>query len=152
MGIKNRKGKTTISKQAIERRESCTASAMTVVFSFHHLSPKDEYNFRYFDKRKKNSETTNAVVQFIDKIAEISQLTWDDLYRKPKNSGYEYLDIDQFDICFINSLNIPLAKDDKLMSVRFNGQNSRFIMKRGTKCSRVAHILGIDYDLKLYSH
>lgn len=152
MGIKYRKRENNISKQSIERRESCTAQAMTVVFSFHHLSEKDDYNFRYFDKRKKNSETSNAIVQFIDKISEISQMTWDELYRKPKNSGFEYLDVDLFDKTFINSLNISIAKDDKLMSVRFNSPKSRFIMKRGTKCSRVAHILGIDYNLSLYSH
>lgn len=152
MGIKNRKGKNTLSKQSIERRESCSASAMTVVFSFHHLSEKEDYNFRYFEKKAKKAETGNAIVQFIEKIAEFSKMTWEQLYQLPKKSGIEYLDAALFEESFINSLNIPVAKDDKLIVVRFNGQNSRFIMKRGTKCARVAHILGIDYDMKLYSH
>nr|DAL86655.1 MAG TPA: hypothetical protein [Caudoviricetes sp.] len=152
MGIKNHKGKDTISKQAIERRESCTASAMTVVFSFHHLSEKEDYNFRYFEKKAKKAEASNAIVQFIEKIAEFSKMTWEQLYQLPKKSGLEYLDAAIFEESFINSINIPIAKDDKLIVVRFNGQNSRFVMKRGTKCSRVAHILGIDYDMKLYNH
>lgn len=151
MGIKNHKGKDTISKQAIERRESCTASAMTVVFSFHHLSEKEDYNFRYFEKKAKKAEASNAIVQFIEKIAEFSKMTWEQLYQLPKKSGLEYLDAAIFEESFINSINIPIAKDDKLIVVRFNGQNSRFVMKRGTKCSRVAHILGIDYDMKLYN-
>ena len=152
MGIKNCKRTENISKSAIKRRETCSAEMMTVVFSFHHLSKKADYNFRYFDKKKKNSETSNAIVSFVDKMAELSRITWEQLYRMPRQARYEYLDVTQFENSFINSLDIPLAADEKLMSVRFNGQNSRFIMKRGTKCSRVAHILGIDYDLKLYDH
>lgn len=152
MGIKNRKRASHVSKSAIKTREACSAHALTVVFSFHHLSKDPKYNFRYFDKMKKNTETTNAIVSFVDKIAEFSKLTWEQLQNMPRKSGYEHLPVDQLEKSFINSLDIPLTNDDKLLSVRFNGQNSRFIMKRGTKCSRVAHILGIDYDLNLYQH
>lgn len=152
MGIKNTKRKDIISKDAIKRRESCSAETMTVVFSFRHLSKKADYNFRYFDKRKKNSETSNAIVSFVDKMAELSCLTWEQLKLIPRKAGYEYLDVSLFEESFINSLDIPLSADEKLMSVRFNGQNSRFIIKRGTKCPRVAHVLGIDYDLTLYDH
>ena len=152
MGIKNHKRNEQISKSSIERREACSAQALTVVFSFHHLSKDPKYNFRYFDKMKKNAETTNAIVSFVDKIAEFSKLTWEQLQNMPRKAGYEPMPVSQLERSFINSLDIQLTDDDKLLSVRFNGQNSRFIMKRGTKCSRVAHILGIDYDLKLYSH
>ena len=112
MGIKNRKRASHVSKSAIKTREACSAHALTVVFSFHHLSKDPKYNFRYFDKMKKNTETTNAIVSFVDKIAEFSKLTWEQLQNMPRKSGYEHLPVDQLEKSFINSLDIPLTNDD----------------------------------------
>ena len=152
MPIKRPNRPNTVSKKAIEKRELCSAKEMTIVFSFRHLSSNRLYNFRYFDKMKKHAETTNAIVQLVEKISEMSKMTWEEFNQKAKGSGLEYIDVASFEKQFTNSVDIPLPKDDKLIVVRFNSQRSRLIIKGGTKCPRVAHVLGIDYDLITYKH
>ena len=151
MTIKQKQAANKVSKTKIEQKQ-CTAKEFTLLFSFKHISNKDDYNFRFFEKNKKNSEIVNAIIAFTEKIRVLSNDTWEVLNNLKRESGIEYIPVSEFKEYFINSLNIPLTDDDKLISVRFNGQNIRFIMRRGTKCSRVAHILGIDYDMKLYKH
>lgn len=151
MGIKQKQPDYTVSKTKIAAKE-CSAKELTLLFSFRHLTSDDNHNFKCFEKSKKNSEMAKAIVSFIEKVKALSQSTWDMLNSAPKKGAIEYIPVPQFDKTFINSLGINLTKDDKLIVVRFNGQNSRFIMKRGTKCNRVAHILGIDYKMDLYKH
>lgn len=152
MGINYKGRDLKISKKSIAQREKCSAEEMTIVFSFRHLTSCKDYNFYYFDKRKKNSEIANAIVSLTEKLTVISKKTWDDFYAQPKNSGYELLKVDNIKSSLISGLDIILTKDEKILSIRFNGQNSRLLMKRGTKCPRVAHVLAIDYDLTAYKH
>ncbi len=152
MSIKKREKNIKFSKQNVERREFCRAKEDTIVFSFQHITRCEDYNFKCFDKQKKNSQTANAIEEFIDKLSLLSKMTWDEFWKKCKKSGMEQMPCDRMEQRFINGIDIPLSADEKLISVRFNSQNSRIIMRRGTKCPRVAHILGIDYDLKLYKH
>ncbi len=86
------------------------------------------------------------------KLSEMSNLTWDKFNTLPKKQGKEYICVGEFNKKFINSLDYSLTNDDKLISVRFDAQDCRLIIKRGSKCSRVAHILGIDLSLDLYKH
>lgn len=151
MSIKQKPKCLKISKGKIERRE-CSAKELTIIFSFHHITSCTDYNFIGFNKQKKNSETVNCIIQLVDKLKKMSQLTWDQFHSQHRKAGYEYVNTYEMDEAFVNHLDITIPKDEKLLVVRFNGQNSRFILKRGTKCNRVAHFLGLDYNLKLYKH
>ncbi|MGN1077755.1 MAG: hypothetical protein ACI4ST_04505 [Candidatus Gallimonas sp.] len=152
MGIREPKKKLTVSKRKTEEIERCSAVEDTIVFSFRHITTCEEYNFRYFDKRKKNSEVSRAIASFTEKLSEMSKMRWDDMIGKSKKSGVEYLPVSSLDESFLSHLDIKIGKDEKLPVVRFNAQKSRIVFRRGTKCERVVHILGIDYDLKLYKH
>ena len=148
MGIKQKPKNLKISKGKISNRE-CSAKEPTIIFSFRHITSCADYNFTGFEKHKKNSEIINCIIQLISKLKTMSQLTWEQFNSQPRESGLEYIVVDELDKSFINDIDIPIPKDEKLIIVRFNGQNSRFVLKRGTKCRRVAHFLGIDYNLKL---
>lgn len=153
MGIKQKKNQLKISQKVVSAREKCSADKETIVFSFRHMTTCDDYNFYCFDKHKKNSETSNAIATLTDKLSELSEMTWDEFFSKGRrNGGPDPIFVSQMDSKFINKINIPLSGDERLIAVRFNSQKSRFILKRGTKCGRVAHILGIDYNLTLYKH
>lgn len=152
MGIKHQSKADKISRKEISDFEKCSAEKLTIVFSFKHMTKCDDYNFRYFNKRKKNAEISNAIVALTEKLSSLSCKTWDDFRNERREVGFEYIPITQMEQSFITGIDIQMSYDEKLISVRFNGQNSRLILRRGTKCRRVAHLLGIDYDLKLYKH
>lgn len=152
MGIKHQSKADKISRKEISDFEKCSAEKLTIVFSFKHMTKCDDYNFRYFNKRKKNAEISNAIVALTEKLSSLSCKTWDDFRNERREVGFEYIPITQMEQSFITGIDIQMSYDEKLISVHFNGQNSRLILRRGTKCRRVAHLLGIDYDLKLYKH
>lgn len=153
MGIKQKKVCQQISKKRVLTHEKCLAEKETIVFSFHHITSCSDYNFYCFDKQKKNSQTANAIASFTDKLSELSKMTWEEFFSKGRrNGGPDPIPASQFEKRFIQHINVPISDDEKLISVRFNSQNSRLILKRGTKCGRVAHVLGIDYNLTLYKH
>lgn len=153
MGIKTHKKNLTVSKKKTEQRELCSASEETIVFSFRHMTSCDDYNFHCFEKQKKTSEVSNAISAFIDKLSDLSKMTWREFWDKGRrNGGADPIPASQMDIRFRNGLDISVSDDEKLTSVRFNSSKSRFIIKRGTKCNRVAHVLGIDFGLNLYKH
>lgn len=153
MGIKQKQKELTISQKSISNRERCSAEKETIVFSFRHMTTCDDYNFHGFNKQKKNAETSNAIATFIDKLSEMSNMTWDEFLLKGKKfGGPEMICSSQMKLKFIHGIDIKISGDEKLIVVRFNSQCSRFILKRGTKCGRVAHVLGIDYNLSLYKH
>lgn len=153
MGIKQQKQNLTVSKQRAELIERCSASEETMVFSFRHMTSCDDYNFRCFEKKKKNAEVSRAIAAFVDKLSELSQMTWSTFFSKGRTcGGPDPIPAFQMEDRFLNGVDISISDDEKLISVRFNSGKSRFIIKRGTKCRRVAHVLGIDYDLDLYKH
>lgn len=132
--------------------KTCSASKETIVFSYAHICKDDKHNFNCFKKNKQNSKMAERIKSLSDKLSELSNLTWENFNALPKKSGSEYLPVGQWNKTFINSLDYSLTDDDKLISVRFDGQDCRLVLKRGTKCGRVAHILGIDLNLDLYNH
>ena len=137
------------SQKNVEAR-LCRAQKPTMVFSFAKITKDNEHNFNCLEGFK--SEAINCTIQLFNKIKVMSSQSWDEFWGQGKKHGPEPIPADVFDQTFINNLPFLIAKDEKLYSVRFNGQNSRFILKKGTKCGRVIHLLGIDYKLNLYEH
>lgn len=153
MGIRQQNQNLTISKKKAELIERCSATEETIVFSFRHMTSCDDYNFHCFEKKKKNSELSRAINSLMDKLSELSQMTWSAFFSKGRTcGGADPIPAVQMEDSFLNGISGGVSDDEKLISVRFNSGKSRFIIKRGTKCRRVAHVLGIDYDLKLYKH
>ena len=148
VGKKKRATKGRPSKEKVER-EVCRAEKHTMVFSLANITGDDEFNFRCFES---NPESANCATQLFNKLRIMSSLSWEAFWGQNKKHGPEVIPVDEFKQTFINKLPFHIGKDEKLFSVRFNGQNSRFIIKKGTKCGRVIYLVGIDYQLKLYKH
>ena len=132
--------------------KTCSASKETIVFSYAHICKDDRHNFNCFKRKRQNSKMAEVVSALNNKLSEISNLTWERFNAMSKKCGMEYMQVGEMDETFIHSLDYHLTKDDKLISVRFNAQDCRLILKRGSKCNRVAQVLGIDIDLDLYRH
>lgn len=148
--IKQNQSKAFIPEKA--KIKSCSATRETIVFSYSHVCSSDEYNFNCFKSKKKTALMAESVAALHNKFSEMSKMTWDDFFSKPRKSGMEYIPVSEFKSTFINSINYKLTDDDKLIVVRFCAQDYRVILKRGSKCGRVAQVLGIDLDLDLYEH
>lgn len=132
--------KFSISKAAV----SCSAAEPTNTISFRYISDIDKYSVRAF---KKGAEERYSA--FLDKLRIISTLTWPQFWEQNRqNGGLEKIPQKKISRPFINSLNI--SEDTTLYSTRFS--DCRLIFRKGTKCGRVIHILGIDLDLSLYKH
>jgi hypothetical protein len=143
-------------KQFSENRanllKECRAQKETIVFSYSHLCSDVNHNFECLKSKKHNSVLADTVCSLTNKMFELSKMTWEQLYLLPKRSGFEYIPVSQFSKTFINSIDYKLTGDDKLIIVRFYAQDCRLVLKRGSKCGRVAQVLGIDLDLDLYNH
>lgn len=147
----NKKQSKTFNPKKVQVKE-CSAKKETIVFSYAHICKDDKHNFNCFKSKKQNSKMAETISALNAKLSEMSNLTWEMLNATPRKSGLEYMPVGEMDTTFINSLDCSLTKDDKLISVRFDAQKYRLILKRGTKCGRVAQILGIDLNLDLYKH
>ena len=151
MRIKEQKKNKEISAKKAEQNKYCNASRETIVFSFNHICGDKKHNFCAFEDKKFNN-MPHIMKSLLDKLDTLSSKTWQNINDQKKDCGLEYLPVIQFNEKFINSLPDKIMKDDKLISIRFNGKKCRLIVRRGTKCNRVCHILGIDCDLSLYKH
>ena len=151
--IRSKKEQFTVSRGNVSAEiKQCQSRLNTIVFSFKNLCTSDNYNFKAF--RDNKSQTISTITQMMLKLQKMSCMTWNELIQQRKNAGVEYLDHLEFRDEFINSLpaNVILTQDEKLPIVRFNGQNMRLILKKGTQCPRVVYVLGIDMNLSLYKH
>lgn len=138
------------SKSAAERKVYCRADKETIVFSFKNICSNSNYNFDCF--KENGIDKALYINEIFKKMQSLSSKTWNELYNLPKDKGFEYIYVKEFNQPFINSLPYVFGKDEKLIAVRFNGKSCRLIFKRGSKCGRVAQLLGIDLHLTLYKH
>lgn len=135
-----------------EIKKECRVNKKTIAFSFTKICREDNYNFKCFQDKKNQSNAPKIIEQFFEKLRLLSSMTWEELSNKDKKSGYEYLNISAFEKSFINGLPYKVTKDEDIIVVRFNSQKCRLFLKRGTKCNRVAFVIGIDCKLQAYKH
>ena len=91
--------------------------------------------------------------KLFEKLEEISQLTWKELQNKPRETGYEMIQISEFNVN-LNDIkeNLKLSDDSKIIVFRFNNQKCRILGIPSTECNSILYIIGYDWDFSAYNH
>lgn len=144
MGIKTENKIRKISLSAVNYEARCP-NRMTIALSFKYFTEEPEYNYSQFSGKSK------FLSSLFKKLKSLSILTWDDMYKAPKNSGTEHLPKDQIDSKIYQDYKVRKDEDYKITVIRF-GQEGRIFLKRGTECGRIANVLGFDINMKAYKH
>ncbi|MCI8728403.1 MAG: hypothetical protein HFK07_01095 [Clostridia bacterium] len=150
MSIKDNAKRDQLSKKRVET--PCTGE-QTIIFSYKYFLENDKkYSMKYF--AKVNNEAVTAINELTNKLKEMSVQTPDEFYKRNKKTGFEYIPLTIIEQNLQNSLikKVGMTRDEKVLSVRFNHEQCRVILKRGTKCRRVFHILAYDFGMQAYHH
>jgi len=127
--------------------EVCRAEKRTMVFSFCNITKDKDFGLQCLDN------AANCATSLFDKLRVMSSQSWEEFWGLGKKQGCEQLPVTAINVqSFVNKLPFDVSNDEKFYVVRFNGQKSRFLFRKGTKCGRVIHIIGIDCNLNLYKH
>lgn len=145
MGIRDRGVEKTVSRKEIDKNQQiCRSKKNTIVFSFKNLTTNKNYCGKF--------QQEQVAVDFFNKLRVISELTWEQFHQQGRKSGYELLSWGQIDCKVKKGTSLPITDDEKIYIIRFNSQNARMLVKRGTKCQRVANVIAIDTELLAYRH
>lgn len=120
------------------------------VFCFKYITTNSRYNYGYFGK-KQRVEKLNCIESLFSKIEEWTNGSWKEMFAKPKQTGIET--IVYGDITFESKVcnNFSLAKDTKIIIMRYNSSNQRILGVKRDKCP-IFHIIGYDFDFSAYNH
>ncbi len=150
MSIKDNAKRDQLSRNRVETL--CTGK-QTIVFSYKHFLENDKkYSMKYF--AKVNNDAVTAMNELTNKLKEMSMQTPDEFYKRNKRTGFEYIPLTIIERNLQNSLinKVGMTRDEKVLSVRFNHEQCRLILRRGTKCRRVFHVLAYDFGMQAYDH
>lgn len=142
MGIKSKKSKPKINKN--RPVEDC--SSKPISFSFKYLTSDKRYNFENMVKADKKAWQS----ALMERIIELSGLTWLDCQNFRKNQGYETIPAGQGQLNF-SPKNYILTDDEKAIVFRFNSQKGRIIGVKDSCCS-LFYVIGLDTDFSAYNH
>ena len=85
----------------------------------------------------------------IEKLEDLSNITWKELQNRPKATGYETIRAGEMKKIY-SKINI-ISDDTKLIVFRFNKGIYRLIGLKSVE-SNIFNILAIDWDFSLYNH
>ena len=138
-----------ISKKKIQENKETLLCPLHPVFCFRYITQNSNYNFKYFkhDKRGNNE----ASIKLIEKLCEISRMSWDEFILLNKNIGCEKIPITQLRFSASGELADSMTKDGSFISIRFCKQNYRIIGIKEFNCP-IFHIIGYDFDYSAYPH
>lgn len=118
-----------------------------ISFSFEYLTSNNEFNFNYF---KDSSDKLEAYGSFIEKLIELSGITWKKILLSRKNVGIETIPYHEIKFSGNNTENI-LSSDSKIFVIRFNKQKYRLLgFKKNS--SSAFQIIGFDFNYSAYHH
>lgn len=129
----------------------CKAERETITFSFQYFTENKRFNFEVLSNQ---SDRLSAINAFFKELTRLSNVTWQNLNDVPKKTGSESMPISQMSEAFIQEmLSKNITPDKNLYIVRFGGKKYRMFLRRGSKCSRVAHVLAVELRLgDIYDH
>lgn len=124
----------------------CKAERQNVVFSFEHMTKDKTFGIT-------GCKDKDNFCALVNKLKIMSSKTWQDLFNDGKTNGVELMSVSDMKPRAQNALEQCHGVDsgDRVYIARFG--DCRLIMRRGTKCGRVAQILAAEWQLgDAYDH
>lgn len=129
-----------------DRISECRATRQTITFSFEYASDDKTFGIKKGkDKRK--------YCDLMSKLKIFSAKTWNEVIAQPRAVGVECISIgimsERAQNALLKCKDIDIG--EKVYIARIG--DARLLMRRGTKCQRVAQILAIEWTLgDAYNH
>ena len=132
-----------ISKEEDNNKVSIKKDIDYPVFSFKHITTNKKYNINHFNKARDKAKAYGALFYIMDVFQNRS---WLESMNLDKKNGFETISYKELNF---NPKGFSLAKDDKLLIVRFKRGYYRMI---GMKEDNIFHVFGFDFNYSAYDH
>ena len=132
-----------ISKEEDNNKVSIKKDIDYPVFSFKHITTNKKYNINYFNKPRDKAKAYGALFYIMDVFQNRS---WLESMNLDKKNGFETISYKELKF---NPKSFDLARDDKLLVVRFKRGDYRMI---GMKEDNIFHVFGFDFNYSAYDH
>lgn len=132
-----------ISKEDDNNKVSIKKDIDYPVFSFKHITTNKKYNINYFNKVRDKAKAYGALFYIMDVFQNRS---WLESMNLDKKNGFETISYKELKF---NPKSFDLARDDKLLIVRFKRDKYRMI---GMKEDNIFHVFGFDFNYSAYDH
>lgn len=132
-----------ISKEEDNNKVSIKKDIDYPVFSFKHITTNKKYNINYFNKVRDKAKAYGALFYIMDVFQNRS---WLESMNLDKKNGFETISYKELKF---NPKSFDLARDDKLLIVRFKRDKYRMI---GMKEDNIFHVFGFDFNYSAYDH
>lgn len=128
-------------------------SERKISFSFTYLTRNGNYTLEHYCKNKNNKGKT--AISLYEKLAFLSNHTWEDVEAKPNTFKYERIEYNKLNFSANEKVeeknSIEFSRDTKVCVFRFNNQNGRIIGVKREGCPTL-HVIGLDLDFSAYNH
>lgn len=125
---------------------ACKAERQNVVFSFEYMTKDKMFGIL-------GCKNVDSICALVNKLKIMSSKTWQDLFDDRKANGVELMSVSNMKTKAQNVLEQCHGIDsgDRVYIARFG--DCRLIMRRGTKCGRVAQVLAVEWRIgDAYDH